>query len=93
MNYRKTFYNFINNQWQPSKYNQLAKSFNLRNVQEVIATFPLSNIDEVNLALESPKNAYKTWRLLPAPQRGEYIYRTGDLLLQRKEEIAILMTR
>lgn len=93
MNYQKTFHNFINDQWQPSKYNQLAKSFNLRNVQEVIATFPLSNIDEVNLAVESPKNAYKTWRLIPAPQRGEYIYRTGDLLLQRKEEIAILMTR
>ena len=30
---------------------------------------------------------------MPAPKRGEIIKRAGDLLVERKEEIARLMTR
>ena len=35
----------------------------------------------------------KQWRLFPAPKRGEILYRTGELLLRHKENLARQMTR
>ena len=37
--------------------------------------------------------AWKTWRLVPAPKRAEILYKTGELLTQRKEQYARDMTR
>src|SRR5207237_7605488 len=39
------------------------------------------------------KEAYKSWRLVPAPKRGEILYRAARLLLERKEGLAGQMTR
>ncbi len=39
------------------------------------------------------KNAFAAWRLTPAPKRAEILYRTGELLKERKEEYARQMTR
>ena len=37
--------------------------------------------------------AYKSWRLVPAPKRAEILYRAAELLVQRKEEFSKDMTR
>ena len=42
---------------------------------------------------EAARAAYRHWRLVPAPKRGEILYRTGELLLRRKEDLARQMTR
>src|SRR5207247_2370236 len=36
---------------------------------------------------------YKQWRLVPAPKRGEILFRAAELLVERKEEYAKDMTR
>jgi len=38
-------------------------------------------------------NAYKSWRLTPAPLRGEMLFKVGDILKQKKEELSQLLTR
>jgi aldehyde dehydrogenase (NAD+) len=39
------------------------------------------------------REAYKTWRLVPAPKRAELFRDLGDLMVKRKEETSRLMTR
>ena len=44
-------------------------------------------------AVRAARAAYRQWRLFPAPKRGEILYRTGELLLRHKENLARQMTR
>lgn len=85
--------NYINGTWQSAKNHQTAESRNPADFREIVATFPLSELTDVNLAVEAAKQAYQTWRLVPAPQRAEFIHTVGEILQHRKEEIATLMTR
>ena len=85
------FKNYINGKWVTAE-----NTFENRNPadrRDLIGLFPASSAEEVNAAVAAAKSAYRSWRLVPAPQRGEILYRVGMLLRQRKEEIARLMTR
>ncbi|MGA7445377.1 MAG: aldehyde dehydrogenase family protein, partial [Terriglobales bacterium] len=44
-------------------------------------------------AIEAAKQAFKAWRLVPAPCRAEMLYKASEILIARKEEYAQLMTR
>ncbi len=37
--------------------------------------------------------AYRAWRLTPAPKRAEIVYRAGEIIRARKEDLARAMTR
>ena len=52
-----------------------SKSTNLRNVvnpatQEVLAIVPFATVDEVNQAVESAREAFKTWKKVPIGTRS-----------------------
>ena len=49
--------------------------------------------EDVERAVEAAKAAYEEWRLVPAPKRGELLYRFAQPLIDEKEELAQLMTR
>ncbi len=59
---------------------------------EVIGVFPRSSADDVDRAVESAKAAYEDWRLVPAPKRGEILFRFAQLLTEHKAELTDLMT-
>jgi aldehyde dehydrogenase (NAD+) len=52
-----------------------------------------SRTEDVDRAVEAAKAAYEEWRLVPAPARGEILYRFGALVRERKDELALLMSR
>src|SRR2546421_6249164 len=60
---------------------------------ELIATVAKSQPADVDRAIESAKRALDSWRLFPAPKRGEILYRAAEIMLRRKEELAREMTR
>src|ERR687886_703103 len=60
---------------------------------EVIDTFPRSTADDVNRAVETARAAWESWRLVPAPERGNMLFRFAELLRRNKAELADLMTR
>ena len=60
---------------------------------ERIGTFPRSGAADVERAVAAAKRAFAEWRLVPAPRRGELLFRFGSLLVDHKEELAQLMTR
>ncbi|MDA0986733.1 MAG: aldehyde dehydrogenase family protein [Bacteroidetes bacterium] len=87
------FKNLINGKWQDSLTGESYENRNPANWNDVIGTFPLSSIEDVNLAVKSARIAFEKWRLVPAPARGEIMRKIGDLLSLRKEELAREMTR
>src|SRR2546426_9613936 len=60
---------------------------------ELIANVAKSSPADVDRAIEAARRALDTWRLYPAPKRGEILYRAGEIMLRRKEELAREMTR
>ena len=60
---------------------------------ELIATVAKSTTADVDRAVEAARRAFEAWRLLPAPKRGEILYRAGEIMLRRKDDLAREMTR
>ena len=89
----KTFHNFIGGEWVPSRSGKTFENRNPANTRDLIGVFPDSNADDINDAVAAAQAAYNSWRLTPAPKRGEILYRASQLLQQRKEELARDMTR
>jgi aldehyde dehydrogenase (NAD+) len=85
------FKNFINGKWVDAKSGQ---EFDRANpaTGETIGTFAKSNKDDVNAAVEAAAKAFDSWRKYPAPKRGEILFKAGQLLIERKEQLAREMT-
>jgi len=89
----KTFKNFIAGQWVAPATDEYFDNVNPADTSDVIGRFPLSGREDVDRAVASAQRGFEQWRKTPAPARGDILRRVGDLLTQRKEDIADLMTR
>jgi aldehyde dehydrogenase (NAD+) len=89
----KTFQNFIAGAWCAPASGEHFENRNPADTRDLIGRFPLSNAADVDRAVASAGRGFERWRRTPAPARGDVLRRVGDLLVQRKEEIADLMTR
>src|SRR6266496_3999310 len=88
----RIFKNFINGEWLESRSGKAYENRNPANTDELIGMFVSSTEEDVNAAVDAAGEAYKTWRLVPAPKRAEILFRAAELLVQRKEEFSIDMT-
>jgi len=89
----KTYGNFIGGKFVPSRSGKTFENINPARRDDVVGVFQSSSAEDVDAAVKAAAEAWKTWRLVPAPKRAEILYRAGDLLMQRKEECARDMTR
>src|SRR5438445_5964332 len=85
--------NFINGEWVAPRSGKTLENRNPANVDEVIGVFPLSSQEDVDAAVAAAREAYKSWRLVPAPKRAEILFRAAELLVKRKEDFSKDMTR
>jgi alpha-ketoglutaric semialdehyde dehydrogenase len=89
----RVYKNFINGEWVDSRSGKAYENRNPANTDELIGEFVSSTSADVDAAVDAAKEAYKKWRLVPAPKRAEILYRAAELLVQRKEEFSKDMTR
>src|SRR5215212_4560536 len=89
----KTFRNFIAGQWVAPTTDAYFDNVNPADRSDIVGRFPLSGREDVERAVASAQRGFEQWRRTPAPARGDVMRRIGDVLTQRKEEIAELMTR
>jgi alpha-ketoglutaric semialdehyde dehydrogenase len=59
---------------------------------EVLGSFPRSTAADVDRAVQKAKAAFEDWRLVPAPERGNILFRFAEVLRARKLELTELMT-
>ncbi len=57
------------------------------------ATAPDCSVEQLNTAVASAKNAFKTWRHTPIAKRQAMVAEAGDLLIANANELARLFTR
>lgn len=89
----ETFLNYIDGAWIPSKSGETFENRNPADTREVVGLFQKSNEQDVEDAIAAAKEAYKSWRLVPAPKRAEIIFRAAAMIADRKEGLAQQMTR
>src|SRR6202051_2437990 len=84
--------NFINGEWVAARRGSTFENRNPANTKELVGLYPSSTSEDVDDAVDAAKNAFKHWRLFPAPRRAEILYRTAETLVKRKEDLARAMT-
>src|SRR5687768_5355925 len=60
---------------------------------ETLGSFPRSTAEDVDRAVAAAKAAFEEWRLVPAPERGNVLFRFARLLEEQKDELTELMSR
>jgi acyl-CoA reductase-like NAD-dependent aldehyde dehydrogenase len=88
----KSFKNFIGGEWVDAVSGETFETTSPAN-GETLGVFPRSGAEDVDRAVEAAKSAYEDWRLVPAPRRGEILFRFAQLLTEQKDDIAQLMAR
>jgi alpha-ketoglutaric semialdehyde dehydrogenase len=89
----KTYKNLIDGRWVASTTGRTFENRNPADTREVVGIFQDSDERDVAAAVAAAQRAYASWRLVPAPKRGELLFRAAQLLVERKEQCARDMTR
>jgi len=87
------YQNFIDGQWVDAANGGTHENRSPANRNDLIGVFPHSSGKDVEAAVAAAKQAFKSWRLTPAPKRAEILFRAAELIAQRKEEFSRDMTR
>ena len=88
----ETHKNYINGEWVESGSGATFENRNPADHDDLIGRFPASTEEDVAAATAAASEAYKAWRLMPAPKRGDILRKAGDIMAERKEELARAMT-
>ncbi|MFQ5571594.1 MAG: aldehyde dehydrogenase family protein [Rhodothermales bacterium] len=89
----ETFQNYIGGVWQDAADGTTFMNINPARTDDMIGRFPDSSATDIDAAARAATTAFKTWSRTPAPHRGDILRRIGDLLTERKNELAHAMTR
>jgi alpha-ketoglutaric semialdehyde dehydrogenase len=87
------FGNLIGGQWVPARSGSTFQSLSPADREDVVGVFPRSGPEDVAAAVEAARRAFPGWRATPQPARGDLLRRAAQLLRDRKEDLARLMTR
>jgi alpha-ketoglutaric semialdehyde dehydrogenase len=86
------YLNFVGGRWVPARSGRTFANVNPAN-GEILGEFPHSEAADIADAALAARKAFATWRLTPAPKRAEILYRLGQLIASRKEQLARAATR
>ena len=70
---------------------ELIKSFSPVDGKEIAEVTSSSHAD-YNKVIETAQQAFKEWRLVPAPKRGEIVRQIGEQLRLKKEALGTLVS-
>src|SRR2546426_5984518 len=87
------FKNFIAGDWVVPATGAYFENRNPADWNDVIGRFPRSGPDDLKRAIASARRGFAQWSKTPAPIRGQVLQRVGQLLVERKDDIARAMTR
>ncbi|MCI3922937.1 CoA-acylating methylmalonate-semialdehyde dehydrogenase [Paenibacillus sp. TRM 82003] len=83
--------NWIGGQWVEALSNRVEPVVNPA-TEEVLASVPLSSKEDVDLAVRTAEEAFRTWSRTPVPRRARVLFKYQQLLVEHWEELARLVT-
>lgn len=84
--------NYIDGDWVAAQSGETFESQNPARTSEVIGVFARSGPSDVETAAAAAQSAYPAWRRTPAPARAAILTRAGQLMAERKEQLAQQMS-
>lgn len=85
--------NYIAGKWVDALDGRRFESRNPADTREIIASVSLSGREDVDMAVGAARDAFRAWKLMPAPKRGELLFRAAEILARRKAELGRLVAR
>jgi|TARA_B100000959_G_scaffold287468_1_gene372525 aldehyde dehydrogenase (NAD+) len=85
--------NYVGGQWVDSASGKTFEVTNPAHCTKVLATVQDSNEEDISKAVEEARRAFRTWKKIPAPKRGEILFKAAEILVRDKEDIAKMMTK
>jgi len=89
----ESFRNFIGGTWAGASSGRTFETRNPADTDEVIGSYPECGAAEARQAIKAARQAQPAWAGVPAPKRGEILYRAANILESRAESVARDMTR
>jgi acyl-CoA reductase-like NAD-dependent aldehyde dehydrogenase len=86
-----TFSNYIDGEWAES--GQKFENRNPANTDDLVALFSKGAAQDITRAADAASAALPAWSAMPAPGRGNILFKAADLLDRRFDSIATEMTR
>ncbi|MGD6900418.1 aldehyde dehydrogenase family protein [Bacillus infantis] len=83
--------NYINGQWKQGTSGRTIVNYNPATLEQ-ISYGEMSSQENILEAIEHAQSAFYRWKEVPAPKRGELLYKIGDLINARKKELAKIIT-
>jgi aldehyde dehydrogenase (NAD+) len=84
--------NYVGGEWTDGASGETFES-RVPATGETLGAFPRSTAEDVDRAVAAAKAAFEEWRLVPAPERGNVLFRFARLLEEEKDELTELMSR
>ncbi|MBE0477765.1 NAD-dependent succinate-semialdehyde dehydrogenase [Candidatus Aerophobetes bacterium] len=81
----------INGKWAESSNDEWLEVVNPA-TEEVFAKVPVATPEDVKKAVCAAQDAFFPWAKLSPAQRADYLYRAGEIILQKSAEIARTLT-
>ena len=82
---------YINGEWVESVSGATFKSLNPA-TKESVGNFQKGTKEDVKAAIDAAEDALDAWSSMPAPARGEILFKAAEILKKRKEELSQLVT-
>src|SRR3989441_13188406 len=89
----RMFKNFINGEWVESRSGRAYENRNPANTDELVGMFVSGTEEDANQAVDAAKEAYKKWRVGPAPERAGVLFRAAGGVGQSKGDFFKSMKR
>jgi len=89
----ETYHNFIDGRWQAAATAELHENANPADVRELVSVHSRGSRADALAAVAAARKAFPVWRDMPAPARGDVLFKAAALLRGRADAIARDFTR
>jgi acyl-CoA reductase-like NAD-dependent aldehyde dehydrogenase len=87
------FRNYVGGQWVECKSKKTFPNINPADTDEVVGLFQASAAEDMVEACDAAAKAQPAWAALPAPRRGEFLFKAAEILESRLAKLGEDMTR
>lgn len=89
----EVFLDYIAGRWTECKSKKTFPNINPASTDDVVGLFQASGADDVQAAFDAAAKAQPAWAALPAPKRGEFLFKAAEILDARLAKLGEEMTR
>jgi alpha-ketoglutaric semialdehyde dehydrogenase len=85
--------NYIGGKWVDCRSKKTFANINPANTDEIVCHHQASSPEDVETACAIAQSSLASWGALPAPRRGEYLFKAAEILESRIDQLGADMTR